>query len=142
MPGIYYVPGTILRLVLRAKSLQACPTLCNYMGYSPPGFSCLWDSPGKNTGVGCHFLLQGIFPTQGLIPCLLCLLHCRWVLYHRATWEVSLLLFSRPQSPSYVSLLVTLWTAACQASFSLTISQSLPKFMSIALVMPSSPLIL
>ena len=30
-----------------------------------------WDSPGKNTGVGCHFLLQGIFLTQGLNPCLL-----------------------------------------------------------------------
>ena len=35
---------------------------------------CLWDSPGKNTGVGCHFLLQGIFPTQGLNLHLLCLL--------------------------------------------------------------------
>ena len=34
-----------------------------------------WDSPGKNTGVGCHVLLQGIFPTQGLKLCLLCLLH-------------------------------------------------------------------
>ena len=32
---------------------------------------CLWDSPGKNTGLGCHFLLQGIFPTQELNPCLL-----------------------------------------------------------------------
>ena len=41
-----------------------------------------WDSPGKNTGVGCHFLLQGIFPTQGLN---LHLLHCRWILYHWAT---------------------------------------------------------
>ena len=60
----------------------------------------------------------------------------------RATWEVSLLLFSRPQSPSYVRLFVTPWTAARQASLSLTISRSLPKFMSIALVMPSSPLIL
>ena len=29
---------------------------------------CLWDSPGKNTGVGCYALLQGIFPTQGLNP--------------------------------------------------------------------------
>ena len=38
-----------------------------------------WDSPGKNTGVGCHFLLQGIFPTQGLNPGLL---HCRQTLYH------------------------------------------------------------
>ena len=39
----------------------------------------LWDSPGQNTGVGCHFLLQGIFPTQGSNPGLP---HCRWVLYH------------------------------------------------------------
>ena len=36
---------------------------------------CPWDSPGKNTGVGCHFLLQGLFSTQGSNPSLLCLLH-------------------------------------------------------------------
>ena len=36
---------------------------------------CPWDSPGKNTGVGCRALLQGIFPTQGSNPRLLCLLH-------------------------------------------------------------------
>ena len=36
---------------------------------------CPWDFPGKNTGVGCCFLLQGIFPTQGWNSCLLCLLH-------------------------------------------------------------------
>ena len=42
---------------------QFCPTLCDSMDCSPPG--SLWDSPGKSTGVGCHFLLQGIFPTQG-----------------------------------------------------------------------------
>ena len=35
-----------------------------------------WDSPGKNTGVGYHALLQGIFQTQGSNPWLLCLLHC------------------------------------------------------------------
>ena len=34
-----------------------------------------WDFPGRNTGVGCHFLLQGTFPVQGLNRCLLCLLH-------------------------------------------------------------------
>ena len=39
------------------KSLQSCPTLCDPMDCSPPG-SRPWDSPGKNTGVGCHFLLQ------------------------------------------------------------------------------------
>ena len=36
-----------------------------------PWLLCPWDFPGKNTGVGSHFLLQGIFPTQGLNPCLL-----------------------------------------------------------------------
>ena len=40
-----------------AMSLQSCPTLCDPTGSSPPG-SRPWDSPGKNTGVGCHFLLQ------------------------------------------------------------------------------------
>ena len=39
---------------------------------------CPWDSPGKNTGVGCYSLLQGIFPTQGSKPGLL---HCRHILY-------------------------------------------------------------
>ena len=40
-----------------AKSLQSCPTLCDPIDSSPPGMLS-WDSPGKNTGVGCHFLLQ------------------------------------------------------------------------------------
>ena len=40
---------------------------------------CPWNSPGKNTRVGCHALLQGIFPTQGSNPGLL---HCRQILYH------------------------------------------------------------
>ena len=46
------------------------------------------------------------------------------------------------QSPSHVQLFVAQWTVACQVSLSLTISWSLPKFMSVALVMPSSHLIL
>ena len=42
-----------------AKSLQFGPTLCDPMDCSPPArLLCPWDSPGKNTGVGCHFLLQ------------------------------------------------------------------------------------
>ena len=40
-----------------AKSHQSCPSLCDPIDGSPPG-SRPWDSPGKNTGVGCHFLLQ------------------------------------------------------------------------------------
>ena len=46
----------------------------------PTRLLCLWNFPGKNTGVGCHFLLQGIF-TQKLNLCLLHLLHCRQILY-------------------------------------------------------------
>ena len=34
---------------------QSCPTFCNLMDCSPPGFSGLWNFSGKNTGVGCHF---------------------------------------------------------------------------------------
>ena len=47
---------------------------CNSMGYSLPGSSGPWDFSSTNTGVGCHFLLQGIFQTQGSNPHLLCLL--------------------------------------------------------------------
>ena len=41
-----------------AKSLQSCPTLCDPIDGSPTRLLCPWDSPGKNTGVGDHFLLQ------------------------------------------------------------------------------------
>ena len=65
---------------------QSCPTLWDPMDCSPPGSSVNGNSPGKNTVVGCHallqgtgrgcyFLLQGIFPTQGSNLHLLCLLH-------------------------------------------------------------------
>ena len=54
-------------LKVKVKSLSrvrlfATPWTVTYQALRP------WDSPGKNTGVGCHFLLQGIFPTQGLNP--------------------------------------------------------------------------
>ena len=58
---------------------QSCLILCDPMGCSLPGSSVHGDSSGKNTGVGCHALLQGIFPTQGSnsgLP------HCRQILYH------------------------------------------------------------
>ena len=56
---------------------KSCPTLATPWTIALQVL-CPWDSPGKNTGVGCHFLLQGIFPTQGLNPGLL---HCRQILY-------------------------------------------------------------
>ena len=57
---------------------QSCLTPCDPMDCSPPRSSVHQDSPGKNTEVGCHALLQGIFPTQGSNPDLL---HCRWIFY-------------------------------------------------------------
>ena len=54
-------------------------------GVEPTRLLCPLNFPGKNTGVGCHFLLQQIFPTQGLN---LHHLHCRLILYHWATKEV------------------------------------------------------
>ena len=57
---------------------QSCLTLCNSMDCSPADSSVHGDSPGKNTGVGCHALLQGIFPTQRSNPGLP---HCRQTLY-------------------------------------------------------------
>ena len=89
---------------LKVKVAQLCLTLCDPKDYTP------WNSPGQNTGVGCHAHLQGIFPTQGSNLRLVCLLigrygntgegshsllqglfptqglnpglpHCRWILY-------------------------------------------------------------
>ena len=57
---------------------QSCPALYDPMDCSPPGSSVHGGSPGKYAGMGCHALLQGIFPTQGLdsgLP------HCRQSLY-------------------------------------------------------------
>ena len=56
-------------------------------GWTLPGrLLCPWDSPGQNTGVGCHALLQGIFPTQGStrVSCASCI--GKRVLYLKATW--------------------------------------------------------
>ena len=56
---------------------QSCLTLCNPVDCSPTRLLCPWGSPGKNTGEGCHFLLQGIFLTWVSNPGLL---HCRQTL--------------------------------------------------------------
>ena len=56
---------------------QLNPALSDPMDCSPPGSSIHGDSPGKNTGVGCHALLQGIVPIQGLNLHLLSLLYCQ-----------------------------------------------------------------
>ena len=67
----YICWGCILYVYMYTLCIQY--TICIYVYRCGP-----WDFPGKNTGMGCHFLLQGIFPTQGSNPGLL---HCRQTLY-------------------------------------------------------------
>ena len=79
---------------MHAKLLQSCPTLCNPMDCSLPGSPVHGNSPGKNTGVGCHAFLQGMFPTQGSNSCLLCLLH----------WQMASFPLAPPGKPIYAQL--------------------------------------
>ena len=76
--------------MLSAQLLQLYPTLRPH-GLESARLLCPWDSPGKNIGAGCHFLLPGIFPTQGSNPCLLWLLH----------WQADSLPQSLLGSPQY-----------------------------------------
>ena len=87
--SFFFSMNIFIHTVWTAASV--CPqsrlTLCNLMtvAHEAPH---PWNSPGKNTVVlGRHFLLQGFFPTQELNLCLLCLLHCRQILYHWAIGE-------------------------------------------------------
>ena len=77
---VQYHSDGYMSLCVHAKLLQSCPILCNPMDYIPPGSSVHQNSPGKNTGVGFHALLQGIFPTQRpnsrQVSCI-----GRWVMY-------------------------------------------------------------
>ena len=97
------------------------------MHCSPPGSSRqgeAWNFPSKNTAVGCHFLFQGILPTQGSNPHLLCLLHWQvdffLPLSHMGSRQGGELVCA--QSFSHVWLFVTPWTVAHQAPLSMEFS--------------------
>ena len=65
-------------MISSGDSIQVTPVMSDssrHYGLEPTRLLCPWDSPGKNTGVGFHFLLQGIFPTNGSNLYLSCLLH-------------------------------------------------------------------
>ena len=84
-------PGSFVHGILQARTLewvaisfsikllQPSPNLCDPMDCKPIRLLSPWDSLGKNTGVSCHFLFQGIFPTQRLNQYLLL---GRWILHH------------------------------------------------------------
>ena len=124
---------------MNAQSLSRSNSLWPH-GLEPTRLLCPWDSPGKNTGGGCCFLLQGIFPAQRLNLSLFCLLH----------WQANSLLLGHQVNPMYtryycftcwgknhpicltnlhyftcmhvasvVSDSATLWTVACQTPLSM-----------------------
>ena len=72
-----------------AKLLRSCSTICPY-GLQPASLFCPWDSPGMNSGVGCH-ALQGNFPTQGLTPGLISLALAGRFFTSSTSWEVLLI---------------------------------------------------
>ena len=108
--GKVTTPGVVCSQInlprMRAKSLQSRPILCSPMDWSPPRLLCAWDSPGKNTRVGCHALLQGIFLIQGWNPHLLGLLH----------WQAGSLPLAPPGNPRWIFSCLILWSR-CNLSF-------------------------
>ena len=95
---------------------KSCRTLATH-GLWPARLLCPWDSPGKNTGVGSHFLLQGIFPTQ---ESNLGLLHCRQMIY-RLSYEGS------PKTPSPQKCLGSLRMSELKTSHHTSVSGCPPK---------------
>ena len=92
--ALFCIFGFILFSKIGYFPLLACSVVSNSLlshGLQPTRFLCPWNFPGKNTGVGCHSLLQGIFSTQGSNPSLL---HCRQIPYC-LSYQKAIILFSK-----------------------------------------------
>ena len=96
---------------------QSCPTLYDPMGCSPPDSSVHGILQARILEMGCHFLLQVIFPTQGLKLSLLWLLHCRRILYAWASWQALV-------SPSFLICILncSVWTHHIKSALCLNLS--------------------
>ena len=91
---------------------------------------CVWNSPGKSTGVGCHSLLQGIFPNEGWN---LGLPHCRWILYNLSSrkaesWTQICLISSSVQFSSVTQSCPTLCNPMNRSTPGLPVHYHLPEF--------------
>ena len=89
---------------------QLCPAVCEPMDYSLLGSSvlCPWNSPGKNTGVGCHFLFQGFFLTQEWNPGLQSRRQILYSLSHHGSRLLGPLFFVKNQKLTLKELLLSL----------------------------------
>ena len=95
----------LVKCVCMHVCAQSCPALCDLHGLQPIRLLCPWDFSVRDAGVGCHFLLYGVFPTQGSNPVLP---HCRWILYHLSYQGSNIHLKTRLSSPSLTSLTMAL----------------------------------
>ena len=88
---------------------QSCQTLCNPLDCSPPGSSfCPWNFPGRNTGLGCHVLLQGL-PNPGIKPVSLVSPALAGELFTAsATWEVRIRCLYAYHLNTCVRMIITL----------------------------------
>ena len=122
-PSIFHVYYTWYRNPLwsEVKVAQLCLTLCGPMDCNLPRPLCPWNSPGKNAGVGSCFLLQRIFPIQGLKPGLP---HCEQILYclnHREVQKYSLPSNKQQgQNSAYKSVMSFIIHLALTLSFKIT----------------------
>ena len=102
---------------------QSRLTLCDPMDYCLSGSSVHGNSPGKNTGVGCHALLQRIFPTQGSNPGLP---HCKQILYHLSQLYSKLKKKKIKDLHSWQEAVISLIQSAC-FYYATTIYLALPR---------------
>ena len=113
-------------LAILQYKVDACSVMSDSFqafGLKTARLFCLWDFSGENTGVGCHFFLQGIFPTQGLNPSLLCFLHCWQILYPLSYWGSLSVQFS-----SVAQSCLTLWDPMHRSTPGLPVHHQLPEF--------------
>ena len=108
-----YLPLSLCVFVHACMRAQSCLTL-KLMNYSLPRLLCPWNFPGKKTGVGCHFLFQWIFLTQGSNLHLLCLLP--WQMGPFTSWTTREAHF--PLYCSFIAVPTYYWMSVpCQTQF-------------------------
>ena len=100
-------------------------------GLGPSRLFCAWNFPVQSIGMGCHFLLQGIFLTQSSNPCLLHLLHCKRILYHWVLGKplsldtaVEIFYSIIPKARLYISSIKTCPNNPCLSSLHLSVAFS------------------
>ena len=109
-PAFLMSPALAGRFFTASTTWEAQSISCSVMSDSAILWTVLhptWVSPGKNTGVGCHALLQGIFLTQGLNPCLL----------HLLVWQAGSLLLAPPGKPFVIYYLTLIVGGNCSISY-------------------------